>query len=265
MGELMIGFKTAPLELIHPMTEEFRGPGLGGVRPEVVEGFLQQMGFEEPAVDAQQCVQGFSGLAPHMSPSGQENELLAGQKPPKAPRRFPQFLFANIVEGLQKMLDDMKLVIDDFSLRAIGKDTVSKGFPHVDDPMSDASSTILPKPLPELRQMPFFSAFSNEQKLWPPGSFQDTDQVPVALSLPHCNLIDAHNRDPIQGPRGLHRFHGKFIEGFHRSPMQGLKDCRCLDGHNLTQLGDQRCQGLADPAPSATKDNGSKVNPQSGQ
>ena len=53
----MIGLQTTPLELIHPMTEEFRGPGLGGVRPEVVEGFLQQMGFEEPVVDAQQCIQ----------------------------------------------------------------------------------------------------------------------------------------------------------------------------------------------------------------
>ena len=61
------------------------------------------------------------------------------QTPPKAPRRLAQLLFTDLIEGLQKMLDHVKLVIDDLSLRALGKKAVSKGFPHVDDPMGDAS------------------------------------------------------------------------------------------------------------------------------
>src|SRR4030067_2500630 len=113
LSEFTIGFKTTPLELFHPVTKEFSGPSLGRIRPEVVEGFLQQMGFEEPAVDAQQCIQGFSGLAPHMSPSGQENELLASQTPPKTARRLAQLLFTHLVERLPKVLASLTHCIDD--------------------------------------------------------------------------------------------------------------------------------------------------------
>ena len=40
LSKFMIGFKTTPLELFHPMTKEFSGPSLGRIGPEVVEGFF---------------------------------------------------------------------------------------------------------------------------------------------------------------------------------------------------------------------------------
>src|SRR4030065_670364 len=223
LSEFMIGLKTTPLELFHPVTKEISGPSLGRKGPEVVERFFQQMRFKKLAVGTQQGIQRLSSVATDMSSSRQENELLAGQKPPKAARRFAQLLFTNLIESLQKMLDHVELVIDDLRFRALGNKTVSKGFPHVDDPMSDAPSTILSKPLPELCQMLLSSAFPNEQKFWPPGSLQDTDQVPVSLSLPYSNLINAQNRNPIQGARGLLPLQSQFIDSLHRPPMPTLK------------------------------------------
>src|SRR4030042_1704397 len=143
IGKLMIRFETTPLELLHPVTKEFSGPGLRRIRPEMVKRFLQQMGFEKPAVDAQQGIQSLAGLATNMSPSRQGNELLPSQTPPKAPLRLAQLLFTDLIEGLEKMLDHVKLVIDDLRRRALGKNTVSKGFPHVDDSMSAGLSTLL--------------------------------------------------------------------------------------------------------------------------
>jgi hypothetical protein len=97
------------------------------------------------------------------------------------------------------------------------------------------------------------SAFPNEQKFWPSGSLQGTDQVPVSLSRPYRNLINAQNRNPIQGARGLHLFQSQFIDGLHRPPMQALKDRHRLDRHDLAQLCYQRCQGLADSCPLGNK------------
>src|SRR4030067_1185481 len=207
------------------------------------------MRFKKLAVGTQQGIQALWSIATDMSSSRQENELLASQKPPKTARRLAQLLFTDLIESLQKMLDHVKLVIDNLRFRALGKKTVSKGFPHVDDPMSDAPGPFLSKPLPELGQMLFSSAFPNEQQFWPPGSLQGTDQVPVSLSLSHSNLINAQNRNPIQGAKGLHLFQGQFIDGLHRPPMQALKDRHRLDRHDLAQLCYQRCQGLADSCP----------------
>src|SRR4030042_3100284 len=236
LGKVMIGFKTTPFELLHPVMKEFGGPSLRRIGPEMVKRFFQQVGFEKPAVDTEQDIERLSGFATHMSPSGQKNKLFPHETSSKAPRRLMQFLFTDIIEGFEKMLDHVKLVIDDLRCRALGKDTVSKGFPHIDDPMGDPLSTILSKPLPKLRQMPLFSAFSNEQKLRPPGSLQGTHHVPISLPLPHCNLIDTENRNAIQGSRGLYCFPGKFIDGLYCPPMQGLKNPYRLDGHDFTQF-----------------------------
>src|SRR3972149_2243410 len=261
LSKFMVGFKTTPLELFHPVTKEFGGPGFRRIGPEVVEGFFQQIGFKELAVGAEQGIQSLSSVATDMISTRQQDKLLACQTPPKAPRRLAQFLFTNLIESFQKMLDDVKLVIDNLRLRALGKKTVSKGFPHVHDPMGDTLSTIFSKPLPELCQMFFSSAFPNEQKFGSPGSPQGTDQMPVGLALPDGNLIDSQNGNSIQGSRGLLPFQSKFIDSLHRPPMQGLKDRHRLDRHDFAQLCDQRCQGLGDPSPSGNKGQRLQIQP----
>ena len=213
MGKLMIWLKSAPLEWLHPVAKEFSGPCPRRVGPEVIERFLEQMGLEKPAVEAQQHIERFPGLTTHMSPSGQENEFLPCQKSLKTPSGLAQLLFSDIIQGLQQALSDVEFVIDNLHIRTLSKEAVFEGLPHVHDRMGDTPSAILPKPLPELRQIPFFSTFSYEQKLWSPRPLQSADQVPIGLPLAYSNLIDAKNRDPIQGPRGLCSLQGKFIDG----------------------------------------------------
>src|SRR4030067_682665 len=101
LSEFMIGLKTTPLELLHPVTKEFSGPSLGRIGPEVVERFFQQMRFKKLAVGTEQGIQSLSSVATDMSSSRQENELLASQKPPKAARRLAQLLFLYLIVGVR--------------------------------------------------------------------------------------------------------------------------------------------------------------------
>lgn len=256
MGKLMIRLKSAPLELLHPVAKEFSGPCPGRVGPEVIERFLEQMGLKKPAVEAQQHIERFPSLTTHMSPSGQENEFLPCQKSLKTPSGLAQLLFSDIIQGLQQVLSDVEFVINNLHIRTLSKEAVFEGLPHVHDRMGDTPSAILPKPLPELRQIPFFSTFSYEQKLWSPRPLQGADQVPIGLPLAYSNLIDAKNRDPIQGPRGLCSLQGKFIDGLHRPPMQGLKYRYRLNRHYLTQFRYQQGQELTDPGTFCNKRQG---------
>jgi len=65
--KLLVGLQTAPLKLVYPSSKELKGPGPGGIRPQVVKRFFQQVGLEQSLIGSKKLVQCLPCFAANMS------------------------------------------------------------------------------------------------------------------------------------------------------------------------------------------------------
>src|SRR5262249_49682509 len=76
LGKLLEGLQALPLEGIPPVVEEPASPARSLIIPELLEGFLEEVGFVQPPVHLEQQLQSSSPRQTEVLPAGEEVILL---------------------------------------------------------------------------------------------------------------------------------------------------------------------------------------------
>ena len=106
-GKALERRQTTPFQGIDPFSEEFRRPGPGPEVPEVIKGFLEDVGLEKPGTHKKELRKGFFGLRLEIGSPGQEDKLLPWQKALEGSSQALELLLPNLIDGLEKMANDV--------------------------------------------------------------------------------------------------------------------------------------------------------------
>ena len=246
---------SAPLELGFPCLPELECIALVGVIPEVSQGFLEPICLGKLGACGQDGIEGFPCIAADACSAGQQYELLAGKGLPETAQGASKLCLANRIKGIVEMPDNMKLIVNDFSLDdnsidlsvAVCQNAFLEGPAHINDCMRDTGSTLLAEPLPEAFEPFFRASFHNVKHFWTPGSFQSTEECPVVMPLANADFVHSQYTDTVQRAPGLNFLQDNLVDVFDSVPMEPEEDRYCLDRSNLAQLMYEGCQRTGYP------------------
>ena len=89
----------------------------------MVEGLLENIGLKEPRADESNLREGFFCLWLEVQPPGQEHEFLFREKALERSSEAFELLLQNLIDGLKKMANDVKLIVDDFFLGTMSEES----------------------------------------------------------------------------------------------------------------------------------------------
>src|SRR6202171_6033233 len=116
-GKFLVWLEPLPLEARAPVLEEAPCPAFALIAPQLAEAFLEDIGRVEPLVGRQQCLQRPLAVEREVLSARQQGVFLALDVAPVAAGKPRVFAFANHIQGLAQMADDMELVEQNRGLR----------------------------------------------------------------------------------------------------------------------------------------------------
>src|SRR4051794_15449474 len=149
--ELLVRLEALPPQGRLPTLEEAPRPHFPLVVPQLTEHLLEQVGFVQPPVGLEQCLQRLTPLLREVGPAGQQCVLLALDEPPVFPREPGVLTLSHLVQGLVQVLEDVKLVVEDAGSGRVPRleGGVAERLPHVHHGQANPPAFPRPQPLEE--------------------------------------------------------------------------------------------------------------------
>jgi hypothetical protein len=107
------------------------------------------MSLEKLGADKKKLREGFPGFRLEVGSPGQKDELLARKEAFHCASWPFQLLLSDLIDGLEKVANDVKLVIDNLSFRTMGQKALPERLPHVHDGVCHLLGTFFSEPFPE--------------------------------------------------------------------------------------------------------------------
>src|SRR5512133_981938 len=228
---------------IDPVVQKLGGPSRGGVAPEVLEGFLEQVAAHRAVVDAHQL--------------GQSTELLAGQvllaleqNPPRVLEgcgvtscsQLSRLVSTHVVNGLTEETHDVEAVKDVNRGIRPSCDRGDERPPHVTRYELQLLATVLAEPHEETVERCGGPVLSNPQQAF--AAVVDLiNQGHVLLPLVSRQLVDANRFDAIECHVRSPPSDSRLDCGVHRLPADLKARRRLLPTERLRPTGQEPDQG----------------------
>src|SRR5208337_505948 len=203
-GELLVRLEALPPQGRLPSLEESPRPHLPLVVPQLTEHLLEKVGFVQPPIGLEQCLQRLTPLLRQVGPAGQKCVLLALDEPPVLPREPGVLTLTHLVQGLVQVLEDMELVVEDAGLRRVPRleGGVAERLPHVHHGQADSLAFPRSQPLEEEVHALLGPVCASEPDR--PAADQIADNDTVVLPPADGEFVDAdHLRAGRPGPSQL--------------------------------------------------------------
>src|SRR5260370_26622401 len=208
------------------------------------EALLQQIGFENAPVQSRECVQLTPLATIQVEPSGQKQQALPPSQIPCCPSFAEKLSPPHLLHRSARMLQNVKLVVDDPALRNPLFQALAKRFPHVHTRRSNRTSLKRTQMLLEKLVQRLFLPLPPEPQRLP--RFQIADHRQELLLLPQIDLIHSHLpqrrlSSPLRPATQI-----AHIDGSYRTAGQAKLPCHSSHRRTLTGQPHRLFEALAE-------------------